>query len=64
MTIAATVALTLFDLIRALPVRSRVQRRDRDRLRRIVPFLLAIAIVGAGTLLYLELVGVMVTALE
>lgn len=55
LTIAVTVALALLDLFRTVPVRTRV--RSCQRLRLVAPFALALAVVVLGTLLYLELVG-------
>ncbi|AFZ72443.1 hypothetical protein [Natronobacterium gregoryi] len=57
MTTAVTVALTLFDLVRPMSVRT--QERSRDRLRLTVSFALALVVVVLGTVLYLELVGLL-----
>lgn len=62
LTIAMTMAITLLKLVRTLRVTSRVPYREAVRM--LVPFVLALAVVALGTVVYLELVQALLAGLE
>lgn len=64
MTIAFTMAISMLKLLRTLGVTGREPLRLRERVQTLVPLVLALAIVALGTVVYLELVRVLLVALE
>lgn len=74
LTIAMTTAITLLKVLRTLRVgagtrsRRRLTRKlrgsVRERLRTLVPVVLALAVIGIGTIVYAELVFVLLEYAE
>lgn len=62
LTVAMTMAITLLKLVRTLRVTTR--HPYRKYVRTLVPLVLALAIVALGTVVYLELVKVLLAGLE
>lgn len=74
LTIAMTTAITLLKVLKTLGIGTDTRRRRhltrtlrgsfRERLRTLVPVVLALAVIGVGTIVYAELVFVLLEYAE